>query len=43
MGHSGSVSRLVTAAAKHPPTVQELKKLGKMLNLKKENNKGVSG
>ncbi len=31
MGHSGSVSRLVTAAAKHPPTVRELKKLDKML------------
>jgi hypothetical protein len=31
MGHSGSVSRLVTAATKNPPTVRELKKLGKML------------
>jgi REP element-mobilizing transposase RayT len=27
MGHSGSVSRLVTAATKHPPTVRKLKKL----------------
>ena len=31
MGHSGSVSRLVVAAAKHPPTVRELEKLGKLL------------
>ncbi len=31
MGHSGSVSRLVVAAAKHPPTVRKLEKLGKLL------------
>jgi hypothetical protein len=31
MGHSGSVSRLVTAAAKHPPTMRELTKLLKLL------------
>ena len=31
MGHSGSVSRLVTAAAKHPKTIRELETLGKLL------------
>jgi len=31
MGHSGSVSRLVTAAAKHPPTMRGLTKLSKLL------------
>jgi hypothetical protein len=31
MGHSGSVSRLVVAAAKHPPIMRELEKLAKLL------------
>jgi len=31
MGHSGSVSRLVAAAAKHPPTMRELAKLAILL------------
>lgn len=31
MGHSGSVSRLVAAATKHPPTMRELEKLGNLL------------
>jgi hypothetical protein len=31
MGHSGPVSRLVTAAAKPPPTLRELAKLAKLL------------
>ena len=31
MGHSGSVSRLVSAAAKHPPTLRKLAKLAKLL------------
>jgi len=31
MGHPGSVSRLVTAAAKDPAKIRKLGKLGKML------------
>jgi REP element-mobilizing transposase RayT len=31
MGHSGSVSRLVVAATKHPPTMRELEKLERLL------------
>lgn len=31
MGHSGSVSRLVTAAANHPPSMRELAKLSEWL------------
>jgi REP element-mobilizing transposase RayT len=31
MGHSGSVSRLVVAATKHPPTMREVEKLTKLL------------
>ena len=31
MGHPGSVSRLVVAAAKHPPTMRELEKLKRLL------------
>lgn len=31
MGHPGSVSRLVVTAAKHPPTMRELKKLAILL------------
>jgi hypothetical protein len=31
MGHSGSVSRLVAAAAKDPQTMRELAKLAKLL------------
>ncbi|MEO7097753.1 MAG: transposase [Luteolibacter sp.] len=34
MGHSGSVSRLVATAAKHPPTMVELEKLAKLLKCK---------
>jgi REP element-mobilizing transposase RayT len=31
MGHSGSVSRLVVTATKHPPTMREVEKLTKLL------------
>jgi hypothetical protein len=31
MGHSGSASRLMKVAAKHPPTMRELTKMFKLL------------